>query len=284
MTEIKTVRKAVFPVAGLGTRFLPATKVLPKEMFPLHDRPVIQHAYEEAKEAGIEEFIFVSSPAKGILMDQVKSAGIAEDHVHETYQGQPLGLGHAVWCAKEFVGDEPFAVLLPDDVFISEKPCLSQMVDAYNVKGGNIISVMNVSKEDTSRYGVVDINSDDGKIVDVKGMVEKPSPDEAPSTLAVIGRYILQPEIFDHLENLGKGAGGEIQLTDAMEKLLAEQPFYGLRFDGVRYDCGTPLGYIEAGIAFSLNDPNISGDVRNILDKFSRIGIEEEEKSHVCSG
>lgn len=306
MTNTKPVRKAVFPVAGLGTRFLPATKVLSKEMIPLNDRPVLQHSCEEAREAGIEEFIFVTSPDKEMLLahfshnkeleqilkdrgeddmlQQVRNAEIPDGKLLKACQERPLGLGHAVWCARELVGDEPFAVLLPDDVFIAEKGCLSQMMETYENHGGNMVAVMNVSKEETARYGVVDIESDDGKIVKIKGLVEKPKPEDAPSASAIIGRYILQPEIFKHLGTLEEGAGGEIQLTDAMANLLGQQPFYGLRFAGTRYDCGTRLGFMEAHIAFSLNDPVIGKDVRNILERFS--GKEEKERdiSHVCAG
>jgi len=287
---IKPVRKAVFPVAGLGTRFLPATKVLPKEILPLNDRPVIQHSWEEARAAGIEEFIFVSSPRKGIMLEHferqptletllesggktdwleaVRESNMPEGRMLVTNQNDPRGLGHAVWCAKELVGDEPFAILLPDDVFIADRPCLAQMMDAYNEQGGNLLAVMNVSKEETARYGVVDIKEEKGSLVDVKGMVEKPGPDKAPSTLAVIGRYILQPEIFTHLDKQETGSGGEVQLTDAMAKLIGTQPFHGFRFSGTRYDCGTRPGFLEASIAFALNDPDMAGATKEMLKTF----------------
>ncbi len=280
--DFKAVRKAVFPVAGLGTRFLPATKVMPKELLPLHDRPVIQHAVEEARAAGIEEFIFVTTPRKELLtkhftpqphlekmLEDVQNCEIPKDKLFETYQQDPLGLGHAVWCAKDLVGDEPFAVLLPDDVFIAEQNCLSQMMEAYETHGGNIVAAMDVSKEDTARYGILDIKSDNGKIVEIKNMVEKPGPEKTPSNTAIIGRYILQPTVFDHLATFDKGAGGEIQLTDAMARLIGNQPFHGLRFDGTRYDCGTRLGYIEANIAFGLQDPDMNKDIRKILEKYN---------------
>lgn len=288
----KPVRKAVFPVAGLGTRFLPATKVMPKEMLPLVDRPLIQHAIDEARDAGIEEFIFVTGRAKEMLeehfdyqpelmatleargktdlLDKIKSTALPEGSLFLTRQARPLGLGHAIWCAKKLVGDEPFAILLPDDVVLAERGCLSQMIDTYNKVGGNLVAVMDVPREQTASYGILDVRSDDGKLVDVKGLVEKPKPENAPSTLSIIGRYILQPEIFNHLATFEKGAGGEIQLTDAMAKLLGKQPFHGVRYDGQRYDCGSRIGFIEANIAFSLQDPEIGNDVREILKKYAR--------------
>lgn len=288
----RPVRKAVFPVAGLGTRFLPATKVLPKEMLPLNDRPVIEHSWEEARAAGIEEFIFVSSPHKGILLEHfeprpeleaqleasgktawlaaVRASTMPEGKLFVTYQNKALGLGHAVWCARDLVGDEPFAVLLPDDVFLADRPCLAQMMDAYKDVGGNLVAAMEVSREETARYGVLDIAADKGALVEVRGLVEKPAPDRAPSTTAVIGRYILQPEVFAHLSAREKGAGGEIQLTDALTKLVGAQPFHGFRFDGVRYDCGTRPGFIEASIAFGLNDPEIGQQVAEALERHAR--------------
>jgi UTP--glucose-1-phosphate uridylyltransferase len=287
----KPVRKAVFPVAGLGTRFLPATKVMPKEMLPLVDRPLIQHAIDEAREAGIEEFIFVTGRAKEMLeehfdhqpelmatleargktdlLDKINSTALPEGSLFLTRQAKPLGLGHAIWCAKKLVGDEPFAILLPDDVVLAKRGCLSQMIDTYNNVGGNLVAIMDVPREQTSSYGILDIKSDDGKLVDIKGLVEKPKPENAPSTLSVIGRYILQPEVFNHLASFEKGAGGEIQLTDAMAKLIGKQPFNGFRYEGQRYDCGSRIGFIEANIAFSLHDPEIGDSVRDVLKKFS---------------
>lgn len=287
--KFKPIRKAVFPVAGLGTRFLPATKALPKEMLPINDRPLIQHAWEEAKEAGIEEFIFVTGRDKELLeehfdynpeliatlearqkhdlLEKARACDIECGQLFTTRQQQPLGLGHAVWCAKKLVGDEPFAILLPDDVVQAGTGCLAQMVEEYNELGGNMVAVMDVPREDTSKYGVLDIGEDKGRTVAVKGLVEKPAPEDAPSTLSVIGRYILQPEVFDHLAAFEKGAGGEIQLTDAMAKLIGEQPFHGLRFDGTRYDCGSRLGFLEANLAFGLADPEIGSDVALILQR-----------------
>lgn len=287
----KPVRKAVFPVAGLGTRFLPATKVMPKEMLPLVDRPLIQHAVEEARDAGIEEFIFVTGRQKEMLeehfdyqpeliatlekrgktdlIEKIAGVEIPEGKLFLTRQPRPLGLGHAIWCARKLVGDEPFAILLPDDVVLASKGCLSQMIEAYNGSGGNVVAVMDVPREDTAKYGVLDTGRTNGKMVEVKGLVEKPEPAKAPSTLSIIGRYILQPEVFDYLAAFEKGAGGEIQLTDAMAKLIGKQPFNGLRFDGTRYDCGSRIGFIEANIAFSLQDPEIGDQVADFIARFA---------------
>jgi len=290
MSKWKPIRKAVFPVAGLGTRFLPATKVMPKEMLPLADRPLIQHAFEEAREAGIEEFIFVTGRHKNMLeehfdfqpeledtlksrgkldmLEAIKSSEISENQLFLTRQTRPLGLGHAVWCAHKLVGGEPFAILLPDDVVLADTPCLKQMVEAYNETGGNLVSVMDVPREQTASYGILDTGKENGNLVEVNGLVEKPKPEDAPSTLSVIGRYILQPEVFGHLSKFETGAGGEIQLTDAMAKLIGDQPFHGFRYDGQRYDCGSRLGFIEANIAYSLKDNDIGDDVRQILQKY----------------
>lgn len=281
------VKKAVFPVAGLGTRFLPATKVMPKEMLPLVDRPLIQNAVEEARAAGIEEFIFVTSRGKSLLEDQfdltaellhtlasrnklrevelVKAAQIAPGKLSFTRQSEALGLGHAVWCARELVGNEPFAVLLPDDVILTDTPCLAQMTKVYEEVGGNILAVVDVPREQTNKYGILDIASDDGRIAEVKGLVEKPQPADAPSTLSIIGRYILQPDIFEALGKGTKGAGGEIQLTDAMASLIGRQPFHGFRYEGKRYDCGDKAGWIEANVAFALQREDIGSKVREML-------------------
>ncbi|HTK84296.1 MAG TPA: UTP--glucose-1-phosphate uridylyltransferase [Patescibacteria group bacterium] len=291
MARFKPVRKAVFPVAGLGTRFLPATKVLPKEMLPLGDRPLIQHAMEEAREAGIEEFIFVTGRHKEMLeehfdyqpeltetltargkkdlLKKLEGTDIPEGKLFLTRQPKALGLGHAVWCARKLVGDEPFAVILPDDVFFSEKGCLTQMMGAYKKTGGNVMAVMEVPREETARYGVLKTGKSDGRMVEALGLVEKPLPARAPSNLVIIGRYILQPEVFDHLAAFEKGAGGEIQLTDAMAKLIGSQPFHGYRFEGERYDCGTRLGLLEANIAYSMHDEDIAPQVREIVAKFT---------------
>ena len=268
------VRKAVFPVGGLGTRFLPATKALPKEMLPIVDKPLIQYAVEEAAAAGIEEFIFVTGRGKTAIEDHFDHSYELEDllssrgksdelaalrsaipdagQVAYTRQQEPLGLGHAVWCARHLVGDEPFAVLLADDLILSDTPCLKQMIDAAMETGGNMVAVLDVPREHTSRYGILDVASDNGRLAKVKGLVEKPDPADAPSTLSVIGRYILTPDVFTYLSKMEKGAGEEIQLTDAMAKLIGHKPFHGLRFEGIRFDCGDKLGFLKATVAFGL--------------------------------
>jgi UTP--glucose-1-phosphate uridylyltransferase len=283
------IRKAVFPVAGLGTRFLPATKAMPKEMLTLVDRPLIQHAVDEARAAGIEQFIFVNSRGKGALEDHfdrnndlkrtleakgkkealelLATTDIDSGQLLFTRQREPLGLGHAVWCARHLVGDEPFAVLLADVVVLAEESCLKQMIDAYNEVDGNIVAVAEVPSDQTHKYGILDVESDDGRLCKVKGLVEKPKPEEAPSNLSMIGRYILQPELFAELENQQIGAGGEIQLTDSMARLIGKQPFHGLRYTGVSYDCGDKVGFIEANVAFALAHADIGDEVRAALKK-----------------
>ncbi|HEY7609206.1 MAG TPA: UTP--glucose-1-phosphate uridylyltransferase GalU [Alphaproteobacteria bacterium] len=283
----RPIRKAVFPVAGLGTRFLPATKVMPKEMLVVVDKPLIQWAVEEAASAGCVDFILVTSRGKSMQVDHfdhheelvqvlaqrgktaelqaVESILPPEGRVISTRQSRALGLGHAVWCAKRIVGDEPFAVILPDDMVLADTPCLKQMVGAYNRVGGNVVGVMNVPREQTRRYGILDVAKDDkreGALVAIKGLVEKPAPEKAPSTLSIIGRYILQPEIFAHLEKGESGAGGEIQLTDAMARMIGQGPFHGYRFRGTRYDCGDKAGYIAANLAFALERPDLAPAVR----------------------
>jgi UTP--glucose-1-phosphate uridylyltransferase len=282
------VRKAVFPVGGLGTRFLPATKSMPKEMLPVVDKPLIQYAVEEAAAAGIEEFIFVTGRAKTAIEDHfdhsyeleatLKGRGkiVQLEALNEwlptpgriayTRQQEPLGLGHAVWCARNLVGDEPFAVLLADDLILADEPCLAQMAKAHAATDGNVVAVMEVPHEHTNRYGILDIGKDDGKLVTVKGVVEKPQPKDAPSNLSIIGRYILQPEVFGHLARIGRGAGGEIQLTDALAELIGgAKPFLGLRFEGRRFDCGDKAGWLEANIAFALARDDMQPAVRKIL-------------------
>ncbi len=285
------IRKAVFPVAGLGTRFLPATKAMPKEMLTLVDRPLIQHAVDEARAAGIEQFIFVTSRGKSALEDHfdlnnelkrvleargktqalsvLKTTTLDSGELLTTRQSEPLGLGHAVWCARHLVGNEPFAVLLPDDVVLAEKPCLKQMIEAYEDVGGNMVAVVEVPREQTNRYGILDVDSDDGRLAKVRGLVEKPEPAKAPSTLSIIGRYILQPQIFDELSAKQVGAGGEIQLTDAMQKLIGKQAFNGFRYKGTRYDCGDKFGFIEANIAFALANAEVGDAVRALLKKYA---------------
>jgi UTP--glucose-1-phosphate uridylyltransferase len=286
---MKPIRKAVFPVAGLGTRFLPATKAMPKEMITLVDKPLIQYAVEEAREAGIEEFIFVTSRGKDPLEDHfdthgdlyraleargkiaeleaLKKTEIPSGQLFFTRQREPLGLGHAVWCARAVLGNEPFAVLLPDVVVLSKKPCLAQMMEAYQKTGGNLLAVEDVPRAETSRYGILDVAKEDGRLAVIKGLVEKPPADKAPSTLAIIGRYILQPEVITQLSNPKKGAGGEIQLTDALIPLIGQQPFHGLRFEGKAYDCGDKAGFIEANVAFALARPDLADAVRAAVKK-----------------
>nr|WP_323778164.1 UTP--glucose-1-phosphate uridylyltransferase GalU [Amylibacter sp.] len=271
----KKITKAIFPVAGLGTRFLPATKSIPKEILCLVDKPLIQYAIDEAREAGIEEFIFVTSRGKGALEDYFDSAPQLEQalraknkvklldtlmkstmdsgEIAYIRQREALGLGHAVWCARRLIGDEPFAVILTDDVIASERPVLAQMVDAYQQTGGNIVAAMEVAPSKASAYGLLDIKEDMGSLVSVKGMVEKPEPEDAPSNLAVIGRYILTPEIMRNLETQERGAGGEIQLTDAIAKEISNSDnVFGFRFEGTRYDCGSKAGFLQATVAFGL--------------------------------
>jgi len=288
------VRKAIFPVGGLGTRFLPATKALPKEMLPIVDTPLVEYAVQEAIAAGIEELIFVTGRGKSAIEDhfdrhfelEATLGGRGKEEALELVlrstprpgriayvrQGEPLGLGHAVWCARRFVGDEPFAVLLADDLILSEPPTLAQMVEVYETNGGNVISLMEVAPEHTSRYGIVEPGDDDGRLVEVRGLVEKPSPTEAPSNLAIVGRYILQPDIMDYLSLGTQGAGNEIQLTDSMLKLIGNHPFHGLRLTGTRFDCGTKIGFLEANVAYALRRTDLDGDVRtsvrNVLDSF----------------
>lgn len=271
----RKVTKAIFPVAGLGTRFLPATKSIPKEILTLVDKPLIQYAIDEARAAGIKEFIFVTSRGKSALEDYfddapeleaslrkkgktdlleaLKTTNMDSGAIAYVRQNRPLGLGHAVWCARRMLGNEPFAVLLTDDVIAADKPCLQQMMEAYQETGGNVVAAMEVPQERTSSYGILDIEDDMGAMVKVKGMVEKPKAEEAPSNLAVIGRYILTPQVMQNLNKKKEGAGGEIQLTDAIaEEIEKGNPVYGFRFRGQRYDCGSKAGFLQATVAFGL--------------------------------
>ncbi|HEY4942161.1 MAG TPA: UTP--glucose-1-phosphate uridylyltransferase GalU [Rhizomicrobium sp.] len=293
MANPKPVRKAVFPVAGLGTRFLPATKAVPKEMLPVVDKPVVQYAVEEAKEAGIEQFIFVTGRGKHIIEDHFDHAyelesllsdsgktkeldGLLEGlpdsgAVSFTRQQKPLGLGHAVWCARHLVGDEPFAVLLPDDLLIGKPGALAQMIEAYNrVGGGVVIAAEEKPLEETQRYGVISIGAVHGNTFEVKGLVEKPKPADAPSRLCVIGRYILQPEVFAVLERRETGAGGEIQLTDSMARLIGRMPFHAVKPDCERYDCGDKVGFLHANLAIGLSRPDIAPALKKILGTLSQ--------------
>lgn len=279
---MKPIRKAVFPVAGLGTRFLPATKAIPKEMLPIVDRPLIQYAVDEAREAGIEQMIFVTGRGKSAIEDHFDIAFELEKTMSErgkdlsvlaptrlgpgacayVRQQEPMGLGHAIWCARDIVGDEPFAIFLPDEFMHGSPGCMKQMVDAYHNVGGNLISVLEVAPHKVSSYGVIEPGRQQGNLTEVRALVEKPKVEEAPSNLILSGRYILQPEVMRVLEHQGQGAGGEIQLTDAMAAMIDTQPFHAVTFDGARYDCGSKAGYIQANLAVALSRPDIAYDVR----------------------
>lgn len=284
----RKVTKAIFPVAGLGTRFLPATKAIPKEIMTLVDRPLIQYAIDEARAAGIKEFIFVTSRGKSALEDYfdiapelesalrksgktalletLKSTNMDSGAIAYVRQNQPLGLGHAVWCARRLVGNEPFAVILTDDVIAAEKPCLQQMMEAYAETGGSMVATMEVPREKTSSYGILDVANDMGAIVETRGMVEKPKPEDAPSNLAVIGRYILTPNVMQHLHKMKTGAGGEIQLTDAIAaEIAAGDKVYGYRFRGQRYDCGSKAGFLQATVAFGLAREDLRDEFADYL-------------------
>lgn len=280
-------RIAVLPVGGLGTRFLPATKAVPKELLPVVDKPLVEYAVEEALAAGIETVVLVTGRGKSAIEDHFdraveleavlegrgKAAELAriEAAVPEpgrllvTRQQRPLGLGHAVWCARALVGAEPFAVVLPDDLVQADTPCLKQMVEAHREVGGNMVAVAEVPRAHTDRYGILEVGEDDGRLAEIAGLVEKPRPEEAPSTLGIIGRYILLPDVFDALARTGQGAGGEIQLTDAMAGLIGRAPFHGFRFAGRRYDCGDRVGFLEANVAYALARADLEADVRAML-------------------
>ena len=290
----KPIKKAVFPVAGLGTRFLPATKAIPKELLPIVDRPLIQYAVDEAREAGIEQMIFVTGRGKTAIVEHFdvayelestmgergKDMGVLEPtratpgDIITVRQQVPMGLGHAIWCARAIVGDEPFAIFLPDELMIGKRGgtgCMKQMVDAYEEVGGNLISVLEVPMEEVSSYGVIapgaDVASSGATLTEVTGLVEKPPVAQAPSNKIVSGRYILQPEVMRTLETQGKGAGGEIQLTDAMAKMIGDQPFHAVTFDGNRYDCGSKLGFVEATLALALEREDMGADVRAMAER-----------------
>jgi UTP--glucose-1-phosphate uridylyltransferase len=283
----KRVRKAIFPVAGLGTRLLPATKSIPKEMITIVDRPLIQYAVDEAREAGIEEMIFVTGRGKLSLVDYFDTAFELEAVMREkgkslemlepsnarfgeivsVRQQQPLGLGHAIWCAREIVGDEPFAVLLPDELMAGKPNCLAQLVEAYGQVGGNVVAALEVPDSETHKYGVIDPGESDGRLTEIRGMVEKPAPGTAPSNLMLPGRYVLQPEVMRVLDAQEKGAGGEIQLTDAMAKLIGRQPFHAYRFEGERYDCGSASGFVIANLAMALRREDVAPQVRDFIER-----------------
>jgi UTP--glucose-1-phosphate uridylyltransferase len=291
LPALKPLKKAVLPVAGLGTRFLPATKALAKEMLPVVDRPLIQYAIDEARAAGIEQFCLITGRGKTALVEhfdvayelertleergkhevlaELRGLAIEPGSMMTVRQQVPMGLGHAIWCARTFIGDDPFAILLPDDLMQCDPGCMTQLAEAYRETGGNVVAIEEVPMERVNRYGVLDIAEDKGRLVSVKGLVEKPAPEVAPSNLTIIGRYVLMPEVIGHLARMERGAGGEVQLTDGMARLIGSQPFHGLRYDGRRFDCGDKTGFIEAQIAFALARPDLAPAVREFLKKYS---------------
>lgn len=287
----KPLKKAVMPVAGMGTRFLPATKALAKEMLPVVDRPLIQYAVDEARAAGIEQFCFITGRGKTSIVEHFDVAYELEKTLEErnkldilnelrglsiepgslltVRQQVPLGLGHAIWCARAFIGDDPFAILLPDDLMQCETSCIGQLADAYRETGGNVVAIEEVPMERVNKYGVIDIERDMGRLVSVKGLVEKPAPEVAPSNLTIIGRYVLMPEVIGHLAKMERGAGGEVQLTDGMAKLIGHQPFHGVRYEGRRFDCGDKMGFLEAQIAFALARPDLAEATKAMISKYA---------------
>jgi UTP--glucose-1-phosphate uridylyltransferase len=290
MMSFKPLRKAVLPVAGLGTRFLPATKSMPKEMLTVVDRPLIQYAVDEARAAGIEQFCMVTGRGKTALIDHfdvsyeleatlkarskldaleaLEALRLQPGAITTVRQQEPLGLGHAIWCARTFIGDDPFAILLPDDLVLSKTPCMQQLADAYRETEGSVVAVVEVPRDQTNKYGILKTGTDDGRLVEVTGLVEKPKPADAPSNLSIIGRYVLLPEVLGYLTKMERGAGNEVQLTDAMAKMVGHSPFHGLRFEGERFDCGDKIGFLEAQIAFSLARSDLADDVRVFLKKY----------------
>ncbi|MBR0647889.1 UTP--glucose-1-phosphate uridylyltransferase [Roseomonas hellenica] len=279
------------PVAGLGTRFLPATKAMAKEMLPVVDKPLIQYAVEEARAAGIEQFCFISGRGKTAIvehfdvayelertlaergkqaeLDALRAQAVQPGAIATVRQQVPMGLGHAIWCARAFVGDDPFAILLPDDLMMCDVSCTAQLAEAYRETGGNVVAIEEVPRERVNRYGVLDIEKDMGRLVSVKGLVEKPPVDQAPSNLTIIGRYVLMPEVIGHLAKMEKGAGGEVQLTDSMAKLIGQQPFHGVRYEGRRFDCGDKAGFLEAQVAFALKRPDLAPAMQAILRRYA---------------
>ena len=289
---LKPLKKAVLPVAGLGTRFLPATKALAKEMLPVVDRPLIQYAVEEARAAGIEQFCLITGRGKTSIVEHFDVAYELEKTLEErgktdilaelraqsmepgsivtVRQQVPMGLGHAIWCARAFIGDDPFAILLPDDLMLCETPATAQLAEAYRETGGTVVAIEEVPRDRVNKYGVLDVAEDNGgRLVPVKGLVEKPEPEVAPSNLTIIGRYVLMPEVIGHLAKMERGAGGEVQLTDGMAKLIGTQPFHGLRYEGRRFDCGDKAGFLEAQIAFALKRPDMAPSVRAFLKRYA---------------
>jgi len=287
----KPLKKAVMPVAGMGTRFLPATKALAKEMLPVVDRPLIQYAVDEARAAGIEQFCFITGRGKTSIVEHFDVAYELEKTLEErnkvdilnelrdlaiepgslltVRQQVPLGLGHAIWCARAFIGDDPFAILLPDDLMQCETSCIGQLADAYRETGGNVVAIEEVPMERVNKYGVIDIEKDMGRLVSVKGLVEKPPIELAPSNLTIIGRYVLMPEVIGHLAKMERGAGGEVQLTDGMAKLIGHQPFHGVRYKGKRFDCGDKMGFLEAQLAFALARPELAQATRAMIARYA---------------
>jgi UTP--glucose-1-phosphate uridylyltransferase len=287
---VRALRKAVLPVAGLGTRFLPATKAMAKEMLPVVDKPLIQYAIDEARAAGIEQFCMITGRGKTALVEHFDVAYELEAVLRErnklaeiamlrdaqlppgamvaVRQQEPLGLGHAIWCARAFIGEDPFAILLPDDLILADVPCTQQLADAYRETGGNVVAVVEVPREHTSRYGILATGADDGRLVEVVGLVEKPKPEVAPSTLSIIGRYVLLPDVIGHLSSMERGAGNEVQLTDGMAKMIGNTPFHGLRYEGRRFDCGDKIGFLEAQIAFALRRPEMAAAVQAFLKNY----------------
>ena len=287
----QTVRKAVFPVAGMGTRFLPATKAVPKEMLPLLDRPLIQYAVDEARAAGIEQFIFVTGRGQATLeahfggdevlarhlaargddaaLERVSSVVLPPGAASFTRQEEPLGLGHAVLCARDLVGEEPFAVLLPDELLLGDPPCLAELVEVQGRTGGSVVALAEVPQAETGRYGIAEVAAGEGRALTLSGMVEKPDPAEAPSRLAIIGRYVLQPALFARLAAQAPGAGGEIQLTDAMAAMAGQEPFHGVRFAGRRFDCGSPAGFVQATVACALERPALRQELESFLRRLA---------------
>ena len=287
----KPLRKAVFHVAGLGTRFLPATKATAKEMLPVVYKPLIQYAVEEARAAGIEQFCMVTGRGKTALVEhfdiafeleatlrerkRTEALAVLRDTMVEpgsmvtVRQQVPHGLGHAIWCARAFIGDDPFAILLPDDLVLADVPCLRQLAEVYQDTGGNVVAVTEVPREHTNRYGILKVGRDDGRLVEVLGLVEKPAQAEAPSNLSIIGRYVLMPEVIGHLALMERGAGNEVQLTDGMARLIGTQPFHGLRYEGRRFDCGDKVGFLEAQIAFAMKRPDLAEHVRAFLKSYT---------------
>ncbi len=286
------VRKAVFPVGGLGTRFLPATKSMPKEMLPVVDKPLVHYAFEEAHDSGMEQFIFINGRNKNPISDHFDNSYELQSVLSEknkkqeleltkswmpepgniifTRQQEPLGLGHAVWCARNMVNNEPFAVLLADDMILGDEPALKQMLDVYYKTGGNVIALSEVPDSDIHKFGIIDPEFQDGAVFKAKGIVEKPKAKDAPSNLSVIGRYILQPKIFEFLERQGKGAGGEIQLTDALSAMLGSVDLYGVLVSGKRYDCGDKIGFLEANIAYALARDDMRDRMKEIIKEFAK--------------